>query len=709
MRAIALQRRSGLLAVIMIFLLLFSAAAKAQELDRAVMQAVFPGAESFTPFESEPPIAEARAGDQLLGYLFRTRQIVASVGYSGKPLDVLVGLDLEGRITGARILEHHEPILVIGVSDQDLHNFVEAHRGLDIRDPIRITRHPGDDPAALEAVSGATVSSAVIDRAILRAARVVAQTTGIIGEGGRRLAVGRFEPASWPELLEQGALRSLTLSVGEVEAALQEKAARLYPEGARPAEPDSRFIELWAALATPAAIGRNLLGARDYDEALAAGPDGSNLIFIGARGLYSFKGTDFVRSGRFERIQLVQGERQIPLTREGYTRPEELEIDGAPSLRESALFLLPPDSGFDPLAPWRLELLVEGEAHDDAATPVFTGFPLNYEIPDRYVIETETQKLPEEVPLWQERWQDRSVEIGILSAALILLTAIFIFQDGVMRRWKLYIWLRLGFLSFTLLWLGWYAAAQLSVLNVLTFGEALRTKFRWDFFLLEPLLFVLWSYVGVALLFLGRGVFCGWLCPFGAFQELLARLAQRLGVPQIVPPFALHERLWPLKYVVFIVLFAVSLGAVGQALALAEVEPFKTAIILHFRRPWPYVVYALALLSLGLFIERPFCRYLCPLGGALAIPARLRMFEWLKRRPQCGTECNICAQQCPVQAIHKNGQINPNECIYCLKCQGIMYDEHTCPPLVRRRKRREERETRRSQREADAAVQGPAP
>ena len=64
---------------------------------------------------------------------------------------------------------------------------------------------------------------------------------------------------------------------------------------------------------------------------------------------------------------------------------------------------------------------------------------------------------------------------------------------------------------------------------------------------------------------------------------------------------------------------------------LAEVEPFKTAIILKFVRDWPFVIYALALLAAGLFVERFFCRYLCPLGAALAIPGRMRMFEWLKR------------------------------------------------------------------------------
>ncbi len=108
------------------------------------------------------------------------------------------------------------------------------------------------------------------------------------------------------------------------------------------------------------------------------------------------------------------------------------------------------------------------------------------------------------------------------------------------------------------------------------------------------------------------------------------------------------------------------------------------------------MLYAAAILAVGLFVERPFCRYLCPLGGALAIPARLRMFEWLKRRPQCGTQCHICAVNCPVQAIHRNGQINPNECIYCLKCQELMYDDHVCPPLIERRKRRQRRQAARA-------------
>ncbi len=240
-----------------------------------------------------------------------------------------------------------------------------------------------------------------------------------------------------------------------------------------------------------------------------------------------------------------------------------------------------------------------------------------------------------------------------------------------------------------MVWLGWYAGAQLSVVNVLTFAQALLTGFQWELFLLDPLIFILWGFVAVGLLFWGRGVFCGWLCPFGALQELMNIAAQRLRVPQLQIPFALHERLWPIKYIIFLGLFAVSLNSVSMAFQGAEVEPFKTAITLKFMRHWPFVLYALALLVAGLFVQRFFCRYLCPLGAALAIPARLRMFEWLKRRVQCGRECRICAVRCPVQAIHPLGQINPNECIHCLNCQTLYYDPKTCPPLVARAQRRQ--------------------
>ena len=121
-------------------------------------------------------------------------------------------------------------------------------------------------------------------------------------------------------------------------------------------------------------------------------------------------------------------------------------------------------------------------------------------------------------------------------------------------------------------------------------------------------------------------------------------------------------------------------------------EPFKTAIVLRFVREWPFVTFAVGLLVANLFIERFFCRYLCPLGAALAIPARLRMFDWLRRYRECGNPCQRCANECPVQCIHPEGHINVNECIYCMNCQMLYHHDHKCPVVIQKRLKRQKRE-----------------
>ena len=61
----------------------------------------------------------------------------------------------------------------------------------------------------------------------------------------------------------------------------------------------------------------------------------------------------------------------------------------------------------------------------------------------------------------------------------------------------------------------------------------------------------------------------------------------------------------------------------------SEIEPFKTSISMKFQREWYYVLYAISLLILGLFIERFFCRFLCPLGAFMVLGGKLR----LKKNP----------------------------------------------------------------------------
>jgi NosR/NirI family nitrous oxide reductase transcriptional regulator len=288
---------------------------------------------------------------------------------------------------------------------------------------------------------------------------------------------------------------------------------------------------------------------------------------------------------------------------------------------------------------------------------------------------------------WQAIWRAHSGKIAVLGLALTALTVILFLQDPISRRRRLHRWIRIGFLSWTLVWLGWYAGAQLTVINLITYIHTLVTDFRWTYVLADPLIAILSGFTLAAMFLWGRAAFCGWLCPFGALQELVNKAAQRCHIRQLAIPMALHERLAAVKYLVFLGLVAASFLSWDLAMTGSEIEPFKAAIILRFMTEWPMVVYALALVAASLFVERFYCRFACPLGGGLAIFGRVRLFDWLKRHPECGTRCRVCESVCPVGAIERSGRINMNECFYCLDCQVTYYDDHICPPMVWRRKR----------------------
>src|SRR5262249_58022020 len=103
------------------------------------------------------------------------------------------------------------------------------------------------------------------------------------------------------------------------------------------------------------------------------------------------------------------------------------------------------------------------------------------------------------------------------------------------------------------------------------------------------------------------------------------------------------------RYIVAAAVLALAFINPDMSTTASEVEPFRTAITSHFLRAWPFELYAGALLGVGLFTERAYCRFLCPLGGALAALDRLHFVDALKRRPECGSPCHLCETSCPVK------------------------------------------------------------
>ncbi len=670
-----------------------------QTIDLAIATELFPGSPSdiqISRAKGTPPAWIIKSGAGNVGYIASTAEVTQSVGYSGQPIDVLVGISMNAQITGATLVKHSEPVLTLGISSEDISRYVKAFAGYDLNAPkIEAFKDSAGLPPI---IARATVSTGVIRDAILRTARTVAIGYGVIAGKGAGIDRTSFEARAWDELVSDGSIAHAVLNLAD--------AARRFGPIANPLPVESApFIELWAAIVDPPTIGRNLLGQLSYTRHMASLGASGSALFIASTGLHSHRGTSYRTKGVFERLELIQEDKTIRLQKEDFLRLDKVALPGTPQFNELSLFRLRPATGFDATQPFRIEISAERERPDGSVAAL--RVPLAYELPPHYIVQNDAIVERAEDPLWLEAWRRKPVTIGIVGVMITLVAVIFFAQEAFVRRPRLWLWTRTGFLLFTLVFLGWYANGQLSVVQVVAFFHALLNGFRWETFLIEPVIFVQWSFVALGLLFLGRGVYCGWLCPFGALQELLNEGAKRLGIRQIEVPFSLQERLWAIKYTLFVVILGLSFYSMQKALILAEVEPFKTAISMRFLREWPFVIFALGLLTAGLFIERFFCRYLCPLGAALGIPAKMKLFDWLHRRPQCGRECRSCETQCTVGAIDPLGRINPNECILCLRCQVIMCDDHQCVVLKRRAGRKGETLFEGRHVEHDAAHEAP--
>jgi NosR/NirI family nitrous oxide reductase transcriptional regulator len=704
---------------------------------------IFPGADRYGPVEGKPPVARVYAGDKPLGRVFLTTDIVNTRGYSSKPIDTLVAMADDGRIVGAKLVEHHEPIVLIGIPESKVQHFIQGYVGLNF---LQAPPRPGS-ATPVDIVSGATVTMMVIGDSITRASTAVARSYGAqAGETDRQAAgpterrvvdAARDDVQPWATLLESGAVANLRLTVGQVNKTFEETGRQGAIEHPEPGEPDDQVIDLYAALVSVPSIGRSLLGDVLWQRLRDSLAPGQQAILVAGNGPYSFKGSGYVRGGIFDRIEVIQEENSFRFTDRNHQRLASLAAAGSPHFSEIALYVVPDGATLDPVAPWRLQLMVQRVI--SVKEKAFVTFDLNYALPESYTRKVPAEADsgtggtggaaasqpggasapansdagagshqaagkadsgqpagasydPQEAPaLWKQIWRAKTGQVAAVVAALLLLMGVFFFQDQLVKRPVFYDRFRLAFLTFSLVWLGWYSQAQLSVVNVLTFFSALRTDFRWEYFLMDPVVFLLWCATAISLVFWNRGAFCGWLCPFGSLQELLNRLAKKLGIKQINVPHGVNTRLSAIKYIIFIMLFGVSFYELSLAEQLAEVEPFKTAIILKFLRHWPFVLFAVLLLAAGLFIERFYCRYLCPLGAALAIPARLRIFNWLRRYSDCGNPCQRCNHECPVQAINPEGDINPNECIQCLHCQMLYHHDTKCPHLIQKNAKRQRR------------------
>ncbi len=240
-----------------------------------------------------------------------------------------------------------------------------------------------------------------------------------------------------------------------------------------------------------------------------------------------------------------------------------------------------------------------------------------------------------------------------------------------------------------------------------------------------PLLYVL-AIIFIMPIVLGR-FFCGWLCPFALYQDLITAVRKVLKIRHITLPDGLNKFLNKFRYAIllfflilpFVLYYLEPPPTLDFTIALASLlaGPFKPLSVLlgpiiPLIVPWvgplevggvyfsyPYlqeiieysnqlgvtivnlgqvlaIVFVVLTVIGSFFLRRVWCRF-CPTGSSLAAVNRLRGFKWApllyldKDEEKC-TKCGICKRVCPVQVTdvyeQKGGKIAPSMCTLCARC-----------------------------------------
>jgi NosR/NirI family nitrous oxide reductase transcriptional regulator len=649
--------------------------------DFAPCKDVFPGAESFSERKGQPPYVEAYdAQRKLLGYVMLSTDITDTPAYSGKPFVTLIGMDTQGRFVGIKVLKHSEPILLLGIPESALTRFNEQYLGKFVGDKLEIgPSRPDEGIVGIDAISGATVTVIAQNQVMALSGTAVARQTGILAPTVRpqRAFTDSRRSADWATLVAEGSVRRLVVA----------------PEQVGLQRGGSPFIELWFGALNAPDVGRPLLGEAAWSNLMAQLKPGEQALFVvRTGGAESFKGSGFVRGGIYDRVQVRQGMDTFTFRDLDYLNLYGLQAAGAPEFNESAIFIVR-SPAFSAAYPWKFAFL--GNRVDRATGKrSFASFDAEYWLPAS-ALQGGRPEVEQPQATWVKVWKARAPQIGLFAALLVAVAVVYALREQLTRRatrknkwpvnaFKYSAWvLSITFVGFGLM-------AQPSITQVLTWFHALLFHWTWALFLSDPFIFLFWVFIIVTVFVWGRGLFCGWLCPFGSLSELLYKVGGAIGLRrfQHALPRWLHDRLKWVKYGVFFGLLVVSVFSMGTAEMLAEVEPFKTTFLVGwFQRSWPYTLFAASVLGASIFIERPFCKYLCPLGAALAMPSTFRWFG-LRRKQECST-CKACAVGCGAQAIDEDGRIDHRECLHCLDCMVLYTDTHACPPLAKERKRRE--------------------
>ena len=300
--------------------------------------------------------------DDLAGYVLLSKDWTGNlVGYSGKHMETLIGMDMNGTIAGVKLIFHSEPIVLIGLKEKNYLKFLKQYYGKSIKKEFSVGKG-----VSMDAVTGATVTAVVHNAIILRSARKVASAAGIIkvASAKRRNISDTYKKLSWKELLSSGAVRNLRITTGDLGLA-----------------GDEIYLDLYFGIATVPSIGRNVLGETIYRDTMDTLSNRETAIFVFSRGEGSFKGSGFARGGIFDRFNLEQEDSVYMFRDADYRILTEISAGGAPEIKEAGLFIIR-GKDFDPTRSFRFNLVLP---YREGGKREFRSFQSEGAIPDEFL------------------------------------------------------------------------------------------------------------------------------------------------------------------------------------------------------------------------------------------------------------------------------------------------------------------------------------
>ena len=675
------SERSVALSFFFLLLLLLGAtpcrAQALRDVSRVQLERAMPEADLFSEREGDPPVFRAYRLDvstgqeTLLGYAFRTSDVPPEViGYTA-PVDALVGMDLQGTLTGVQVLRYRESLRSTRGDFFAVPGFEEQFIGKHMADAFR----PRGD---VDNISGATISVDAMARGVRSAARRVAAAYLSDSEAGEEadasgngasISLEELEERFWIDMIPDGPVYRLDVLEGGV-ARLVLYVAYIWRD------------EVGEVLLGPELFGRALEGLGDRARAghllllavegttawfqpnLLALVQGTDTLSVDAEDLVLFPAPREGKvAGQVRSAGIWVVEETIDMS-----RPFTVAFGGGPGMdiytvehrgREVPEVVVADAGGGDGPEQPRSPSDPAGEtvsgavpdpdgADDDAEVLGQAGGEAG--VVELRFLEIEEEESQLERTLARTSWG----RVGRLGLLLILATAAFILKSTLLR-WTV--------LTFAVGYLGFVDGSFLSVSHITSAIEVGPGVFFNDISLLLMVAFTV-----ITTLIWGR-VFCGFLCPFGALQDFI-----EIVVPQRFQrdmPQWLHDRASLLKYLILLlVLIPPMIAALAPSLVEDPIslyqyaEPFGTVFFLS-----PSVllwVIAVGFLAASAVVPRFYCRYVCPLGAALAAASGVAPLR-IRRVEQC-TLCNVCERSCPTGAI-RGAEIDFPECVRCNICE----------------------------------------